>query len=591
MAFSLLSLLTVSPSISADFCVSDSIELQNALSTAAGNNQDDEIKIVQGTYVGSFVYVSNEAFDLDVEGGYISGCGSRTVDPVNTVLDANNAGPVLVFTTDQEVDLMVEGLTIQNGTTDNGNGGGLYAHTVWGEITITNNTIVNNSATGGVGWGSGGGGVHVDVGFGTAILKDNTINNNSAEVQGGGVFVRATDGTAILRGNTISNNFAGWDAGGVWVGDLYATAILTDNTISNNSSGGGDGGGVNVQGSATLTGNTISNNSAYRGGGGVYVNTFSESIPIPAKLVNNVICGNNSSFYGGGLHIWGGGDVTITNNTVTNNICQPCRWGGGGIDLYLISDTQTADIYNNISWGNTAPSGADIDIDNDGDDNYFPSTVNLFNNDFDQSGAGFFVEIPFSVDPSNLDNLDPQFANVTNEDYHLQTDSPVIDMGNQFYSKLPATDKDGNLRVFDGDGNGPATVDMGAFEYGSSPPITPLPDIKANFSDGPITIADFDNLIIEVTIDSGIYTGYPADYWILANSPFGWYYYHLSAGWLAGQNVTYQGPLIDLNPFEVMDTTLPEGDYTFYFGVDGNMNGVIDMGQMYYDSVDVTVTP
>ena len=34
---------------------------------------------------------------------------------------------------------------------------------------------------------------------------------------------------------------------------------------------------------------------------------------------------------------------------------------------------------------------------------------------------------------------------------------------------------------------------------------------------------------------------------------------------------------------------LPVGDYTFFFGVDTDMNGIPDMDLMVLDSIDVTV--
>ena len=58
-----------------------------------------------------------------------------------------------------------------------------------------------------------------------------------------------------------------------------------------------------------------------------------------------------------------------------------------------------------------------------------------------------------------------------------------------------------------------------------------------------------------------------------------------------GLGVTHQGALFDLSPYEVLSRTLPVGSYTFYFGVDMVMDGSIDMWQIYYDSVDVTITP
>ena len=99
-----------------NFCVSDATGLQTALTTASGNGEDDTIQIVQGTYVGSFIYASTEAFSLTVEGGYTGSCASRVVDPANTVLDANETGSVLVFSTpDTNANLEVDGLTLQNG--------------------------------------------------------------------------------------------------------------------------------------------------------------------------------------------------------------------------------------------------------------------------------------------------------------------------------------------------------------------------------------------------------------------------------------------------------------------------------------------
>ncbi|MCP4262624.1 MAG: hypothetical protein GY774_34740 [Planctomycetes bacterium] len=122
----------------------------------------------------------------------------------------------------------------------------------------------------------------------------------------------------------------------------------------------------------------------------------------------------------------------------------------------------------------------------------------------------------------------------------------------------------------------------------------PFPDITANGSDGPVTIPSSDNLSIEIGLDSAGRTD-NADWWVLTATPFAppndWYYYNLS-DWVPGFSVTYQAPLFDLSPYEVLNMSgLPVGSYTFYFGVDLIMNGSLDMGQIYYDSVEVEVTP
>lgn len=116
-------------------------------------------------------------------------------------------------------------------------------------------------------------------------------------------------------------------------------------------------------------------------------------------------------------------------------------------------------------------------------------------------------------------------------------------------------------------------------------------DIKANGSDGPLSIVQGDDLSVFIELTSGSSEGASADWWVLANTPFGWYYYNINGRWLPIQSVTYQEVLYNLIPFEVLNmSSLPVGSYTFYFGVDENMNGAVDC-PLYYDSVAVTITP
>jgi Tol biopolymer transport system component len=121
---------------------------------------------------------------------------------------------------------------------------------------------------------------------------------------------------------------------------------------------------------------------------------------------------------------------------------------------------------------------------------------------------------------------------------------------------------------------------------------TPVCDIKANGSDGPVGLTLGDTLSVTIELDPGIYPGIQADWWCAADTPFGWYYYDDTGTWLSGFEVSYQGPLFDLTPpLEVLSISgLPIGGYTFYFGVDGNRNGNLDE-PLYYDSVEVNITP
>ena len=112
----------------------------------------------------------------------------------------------------------------------------------------------------------------------------------------------------------------------------------------------------------------------------------------------------------------------------------------------------------------------------------------------------------------------------------------------------------------------------------------PLPDIKANSSDG--TVTPIDNLSVTAALNPGSGSDDNADWWVAANVSCtstidSWYYFDVSTmSWAyagcsyTALSFTYQGPLFDLSIFTVLNMDgLPKGTYTFYFAVDMNMNG------------------
>jgi hypothetical protein len=178
---------------------------------------------------------------------------------------------------------------------------------------------------------------------------------------------------------------------------------------------------------------------------------------------------------------------------------------------------------------------------------------------------------------------DPELVNPTSGDYHLSSTSACIDTGTS--NGAPSTDYDGVTRP---QGTG---YDVGALEYVYTG--NPIPDIKANGSNGPLSISSGTPVTFTVSLDPGSYAAQNADWWVAELTPSGTFnYYELStASMVQGLLPTHQGPLFNLGITQLLSLSdLSVGTNTFYFGVDMNMNGSLDISSLYYDWVSVNVT-
>jgi hypothetical protein len=153
------------------------------------------------------------------------------------------------------------------------------------------------------------------------------------------------------------------------------------------------------------------------------------------------------------------------------------------------SQQATVNLDNSIVWGPDTGLVADASSSS-GSGAQSHATVNArysdwFDGTSSTGGTGAAVVNPV------LGNYqaDPGFAGA--HDYHLTATSVVVDLGDPAAGG-PAYDRDGHARVTDGDGDGSAVRDMGAYELAGVPHADP----------GQVTIPDTDTTAPQTTITS-----------------------------------------------------------------------------------------
>jgi hypothetical protein len=243
----------------------------------------------------------------------------------------------------------------------------------------------------------------------------------SITVKPGVILQGAGAGVTTIQGN-----------GGVCVVQVNDNASISGFTIT-----GGTYDGIctsYASSSLTITNNVIAEN----GGAGIFNYRSSPTI------TNNVIAENG----GDGIFNNFLSSPTLVNNTITSN-------GGAGIyNTYnCVPDILNNIISDNGMYGITMYSQWYKPVINY--NNVWPSLMKYSNC---TGGLQDISADPFFVDPKN-------------GDYHLAKNSPCIDAGTNDAPKLPDLDAEGMPRKVDGNDDGIATVDMGAFELQAKMPM------------------------------------------------------------------------------------------------------------------------
>ena len=283
----------------------DYTTIQAAVDVASNG---DEILVAPGTYTGT----GDEVVSTDGKAITIKASGT----PEETIIDGEGARRVLLCSSSEGADTIIEGFTITGGG-NTSYGGGIFCSS--SSPTLTGCTISGNTA------GDGGG---IYCSGSSPTINGCTISDNTAGHGGG---IRCSGSSPTITGCTITNNTANYGYGG-GISCNGSSPTITGCTISGNTGYWG-GGGISCRenSSPTITDCTITDNTGYRGGG-IYCSGGSPTI------TDCTISNNTAGDDAGGIYCSGGSSPTITDCTISGNTAS---YGGGMRCWYSSSPTLT----------------------------------------------------------------------------------------------------------------------------------------------------------------------------------------------------------------------------------------------------------
>ncbi len=308
-------------------------------------------------------------------------------------------------------------------------------------------------------------------------LNDVTFENNSAMMGGGlafSTFGHITMNRVVFSGNTAISSYGDYAARGGGMILMHAGATMTDVTFAGNladAPGYALGGALWIYNPdpSIVTGNIMLTNVLVSGNKTLMRNPVSSYTKAmsSAILLDQIVNENNK--------------VVMTNVTFNGNV------GIDSTSTPVFVKASSLDLYNSIIYGNSGTNQV----------GWLSSNV-VASNNLIQDGctvmptgyeAYFTCTNLVTGDPLFITPVDLAAAPTTAGNLRLAYPSPAIETGTN--TGCPTTDLDGLPRPNDGNADGTATCDMGAYEAG---------DMVCGVSEGGVyTFPNQSGVSIEVT--------------------------------------------------------------------------------------------
>ena len=229
-------------------------------------------------------------------------------------------------------------------------------------------------------------------------------------------------------------------------------------------------------------------------------------------IENNILDATNAGQGRRGAIVIQANNVALVKNmTIKNNIIYSEDTQSSEAMIRIRHNIDGLNIYNNII--HSGPVGVLVT-------DSIPKNIVVKNNIL-SAMSGLDVETRYATsgeviidnnlydDTPNMDNVvdsnpvvgNPQFVSISSQDFHLSGSSPAIDTAITLAEIVD--DFDHNPRPMDGDNNGTAEYDIGAYEY-TGTYIPPVPDTEAPSVPGSVSATAVSATQIDITWNASI---------------------------------------------------------------------------------------